>query len=249
MHKRLLFGIASAALLVSMLSYGSCSNSAPDDSSFSENERYLFMRRTAPNPYDKYNRDMPPGGKKMKINPIGGSLGKVFNDLNETHIEAAERLGFGELRTAGDAWQKTAGIVRLESDKYVCIDSLTHSLPYLTGEAADALNRISVAFADSLAARGGGPYRPIVTSVLRTPETIRSLRRRNRNATSNSAHVYGTTFDISYRRFAYDGGFPIRTQEDLKNLLAEVLNDQRRLGRIYVKHERKQSCFHITARQ
>lgn len=214
---------------------------------FSEDTGYLFMRRAADNPYDVYDR-MPDAGKKMKINNIGGSLGKVFNDINDLHLEAAEKIGFDEIVTAEDAWKNTRGVVLLESDRYLCIDSLTHSLPYLTEQAAFALQEIGTAFADSIASRGGGNYRLIVTSVLRTPETVRSLRRRNRNATEHSAHIHGTTFDISYRRFAYDGGEPVRTQEDLKNLLGEVLHDQRENGRIYVKYERKQGCFHITAR-
>ena len=39
-----------------------------------------------------------------------------------------------------------------------------------------------------------------------------------------------------------------RTQEDLKNLLGEVIENERRNGRCYVKYERKQSCYHVTAR-
>ena len=34
----------------------------------------------------------------------------------------------------------------------------------------------------------------------------------------------------------------------LKQILSEVLNDQRHLGRCYVKYEVKQGCFHITVR-
>lgn len=217
----------------------------PED--FSENSDFLFYRQKGSNPFDRY-LPMPDECTKMKINGIGGSLGSVFKDLNETHLEAARKIGFEELEKPSDAWQKTKGIVRLESDATMCVDSLTHSVPYLVEEAAAALRQIASAFSDSLKSRGGGNYRIIVTSVLRTPQTVRSLKRRNRNASANSAHVYGTTFDISYRRFAYDGGEPARTQEDLKNLLAEVLYAQRNLNRIYVKHERKQSCFHITAR-
>ena len=33
-----------------------------------------------------------------------------------------------------------------------------------------------------------------------------------------------------------------------KSILAEVLEDQRLMGTCYVKYERHQSCFHITAR-
>ena len=223
-----------------------CRESVPQND-FSANEEFLFMRQGSPNPYDRY-QPMPDGGERIRIRPIGGSLGKVFADLNALHLEAAESLGFPELMSASDAWNNTRGVALVESDGILCVDSLTHSLPYLKAEANDALKAIASAFRDSLECRGGGEYRLIVTSVLRTPETVRKLRRRNRNASDNSAHVCGTTFDISYRRFAYSGDGPVRTQEDLKNLLGEVLRDQRDMGRIYVKYERKQNCFHITAR-
>ena len=74
------------------------------------------------------------------------------------------------------------------------------------------------------------------------------MKRVNRNATHASAHQYGTTFDISYLKFICDSAGVNRTQEDLKNLLAEILHQLRKEGRCYVKHERKQSCFHITVR-
>ena len=74
------------------------------------------------------------------------------------------------------------------------------------------------------------------------------LRRRNRNASDNSAHQYGTTFDISYIRFMPGQSDYRLNDECMKNVLGEVLNDLRNRGRCYVKFERKQSCFHITVR-
>jgi hypothetical protein len=38
-------------------------------------------------------------------------------------------------------------------------------------------------------------------------------------------------------------------QVHLKAVLAEVLRDLKKSGRCYVKHEVKQACFHITARE
>ena len=114
-------------------------------------------------------------------------------------------------------------------------------------EAEQLLHDIGAAFIDSLESRGGGSYRIKVTSVLRTDESVARLRRVNRNATSTSAHIYGTTFDISYAKFICDSVTVPRTQEDMKNLLGEVMKDMRDRGRCYVKYERKQGCFHITA--
>ena len=68
----------------------------------------------------------------------------------------------------------------------------------------------------------------LVTSLLRTPYTVKRLRRVNRNATDSSTHQFATTFDISYRRFHCLDSTRTVNEEDLKNLLGEVLLDLRR---------------------
>lgn len=186
---------------------------------------------------------------KLHTNTVGGTLGRVFNDSNYRHLAEAEAIGISPIRTSADAWHVRRPICRIQSSRYYYVDSLTHSLPYLVPEAADLLGRIGRTFTDSLQSRGGGSYRIKVTSLLRTAGTVRRLRRRNRNAVEASAHQYGTTFDISYVNFVCDSSTVNRTQEDLKNLLGEVLKQMRDSQLCYVKYERKQGCFHITARK
>ena len=96
-------------------------------------------------------------------------------------------------------------------------------------------------------ARGGGNYRIKVTSALRTLESVNRLKKRNIKSLNRSAHLFGTTFDVSYVKFPCDSITVARTDGDLKNLLAEILLDLRSEGRCLVKYERKQGCFHITA--
>lgn len=201
------------------------------------------------NPFDEHYDSMPPGGIKMKINPVGGYLAKVFNDSNYLHIDAAGEIGISPVYTLSDAWEQGSKLVKISSCREYFVDNLSHSLPYLVPEAATLLSDIGARFNDSIKARGGGDYRIKVTSVTRTPGSVSKLKRRNRNATENSAHQYGTTFDISYTKFICDSLTVPRTQEDLKNLLAEILNAERNEGKCYVKYERKQGCFHITARK
>lgn len=200
------------------------------------------------NRYESHFDSMPPGGLKMRINPVGGTLGRVFNDSNYLHIESAEAIGIKPLHGIRDAWEAGSRLERLKSCEDYYLDNLTHSLPYLVPKAHRLLVDIGKAFRDSLQQRGGGDYRIKVTSVLRTPRLIKRLRRRNGNAVDTSAHLYGTTFDISYAKFICDSTRTPRTQEDMKNLLAEVVQAMRMQGRCYVKYERKQACFHITAR-
>lgn len=186
---------------------------------------------------------------RLYVRPLGGSLGAVFNDINNVHLPVAQELGISPINGLRDAWNVNRPLKRIESCDAYRVDKLTHSLPYLIPEAADLLQEIGTRFNDTLAARGGGNYQIKVTSVLRTEGAVKKLRRNNINATQQSAHRYGTTFDISYSKFVCDSVTVPRTQEDLKNLLGEILKDLREEGRCYVKYERKQGCFHITARQ
>lgn len=220
------------------------------DGGRSEIMRLLSTNDTirALNRYEAHFDSMPPGGIKMRIASLGGSLGRVFNDSNYLHINSAEQIGVRPLQSLRDAWQAGTNLERLRSCEEYYLDNLTHSLPYLVPKAHRLLTDIGAAFRDSLRSRGGGDYRIKVTSVLRTPRLVKRLRRRNRNAVETSAHLFGTTFDISYAKFICDSTGTPRTQEDMKNLLGEVVFAMREQGRCYVKYERKQACFHITAR-
>lgn len=201
--------------------------------------------------YDSYLDTMPEDNMvKLHVRPIGGALGKVFNDSNGLHIQAALQIGIEPINSPADAWYVKRPLVRIRSNSRYVVGQLSHSLPYLVPEAANLLDDIGARFADSLQSRGGGDYRIKVTSVLRTPATVKRLRRINRNASARSAHQYGTTFDISYVNFACGASTGRnRTQADLKNLLGEILNDLRNEQRCYVKYERRQGCFHITVRE
>ena len=82
---------------------------------------------------------------------------------------------------------------------------------------------------------------------------VKRLGQRNVNASKNSAHVYGTTFDITYKRFFKvedPDGRPMQDvrADTLKLVLSEVLRDLKKKDMCYVKYELKQACFHITAR-
>ena len=71
----------------------------------------------------------------------------------------------------------------------------------------------------------------------------------NPNASDNSAHCYGTTFDISYTRYFREKETDEFMQPfELTKVLGEVLRDHRNAGKILVKYEKKEHCFHITVR-
>lgn len=184
----------------------------------------------------------------LRISERVGNLSKQFADLNPEHLVYAERLGIKPIAATRDIMRLTRPIVKVESNSYHHIDDLSHSYPYLVPQAAELLDTIGARFNSKLAERGGGKYKIKVTSLLRTRESINRLRHGNINSTENSAHLYGTTFDISYVEFR-EGMLNTKkhTDGELKNLLAEVLLELRDAGKCLVKFERKQGCFHITA--
>lgn len=188
----------------------------------------------------------PRNNDRIHINSVG-RLRDVFNDSNRNQYMFAEALGIRPIHTISDAYNLTRPIIHITSNEYYLVDSLTHSLPFLVPEAALLLKRVGANFIDSLASRGADGYRIKVTSLLRTPSTVKRLRRVNVNATDSSTHQFGTTFDLSYVKFACADTTRTINQEDLKNLLAEVLLDLRDNQACLVKYERMTGCFHITA--
>ena len=173
---------------------------------------------------------------------------RLFNDLNETQLEAARKNGLPGPITKEQA-ETDRRLVHIESNQYYDIDKLTHSVPYLVPKAAQLLEDMGRAFQDSLFNRGySRNHRFTVTSVLRTEEHVRQLRKTNVNSTENSCHCFGTTFDISY--FTYDTPLigKAASVDKMRQILYQVAYDMKRQGRCYVKYEKQQTCLHMTVR-
>lgn len=185
---------------------------------------------------------------RLDIDPKVHNLAKQFNDLNDEHLQYARHIGIKPISSTRDIWRNKKPMVKVESCEDFQVDKLTHSYPYLVEPASRLLHDIGAEFNQKLKNQGGGDYQIKVTSLLRTSESVNRLKRGNVNSTQNSAHLYGTTFDISYVDFP-EGHLNEKkhTDGDLKNLLSEVLLDMKAQGRCLVKFERKQGCFHITS--
>ena len=178
------------------------------------------------------------------------SYGKVFNDINETHLEKARAVGLKKIPEKRDDIDEKQ-LVKIENSDYLELDEMRYSVPYLTAGAARELNHIAKTFNDSLKRKQLLEYKLVCSSVLRTEEDVKRLQNSgNPNASDNSAHCYGTTFDITYTRYARDEETDEFMQPyELTKVLAEVLRDERNAGRILVKYEKKEHCFHITSCQ
>lgn len=189
---------------------------------------------------------------KHKINSVPG-FSRTFPDNNDVQLVAANSHGVEPVSDRDEAERRKKDLVFVGASPYFHVDPLKSSIPYLVPRAAVLLNDIGRAYYDSLQIKGIPLHQIIVTSVLRTRNDVEKLRGHNANATENSCHLYGTTFDICYNRYktvSPSEGRPRRAvrNDTLKWVLSEVLRDMREANRCYIKYEVKQGCFHITAR-
>ena len=194
-------------------------------------------------------RDVQGRIKKTKIYSVP-SYTRAFPDLQDVQLVAAKKWGVSPVKDRKEAEVRKEELVYVGSNPYYTMDDkMNHSVPYLVPRASDLLQKISRNFMDSLTMKRIPLHTLIVTSVLRTEDDVRRLRRVNVNASPESCHRYGTTFDICYNRFnrVEKDKAPLRNGS-LKWVLSEVLRDLRQQGLCYVKYEIKQGCFHITVR-
>lgn len=180
-----------------------------------------------------------------------GSYNRDFNDLNDLHLSMAQKVGIEPVASREEAEKASQKMEEIQTNAYYEVEELTHSIPYLIPPAARLLEDIGKNFQDSLSNLNASLYKIKVTSVTRTVDDVKKLKKRNRNSSVNSAHQYGTTFDVSWVRYAkLDEKDTLNIDKDrLKMVLASVLRDLKRADRCYIKHERKQGCFHITVRE
>lgn len=179
-------------------------------------------------------------------------FGNTFPDQQDVQILAANKYGVNPVQNREEAEHSKGKLVYVGSNPFFYVDKLNNSIPYLVPRASVLLQDIGRAYFDSLQIKGIPLHKIIVTSILRTKDDVAKLRTRNGNATENSCHLYGTTFDVCYNRYKQ-----IQTRQQprrqvqndtLKWVLSEVLRDMRDRNRCLVKYEVKQGCFHITVK-
>lgn len=196
-----------------------------------------------------FNSDGTP--RKTRIYSVP-NFGRAFPDQNDVQLIAAQRLGVSPVADRDEAMHRKS-LVYVGSNPYFYVDRLHSSIPYLVPKASILLQDIGRAYFDSLQMKGIPLHKIIVTSVMRSKADVEKLRGHNRNATQNSCHLYGTTFDVCYNRYktVEDPNGPERHKvrnDTLKWVLSEVLNDMRKQNRCLVKYEVHQGCFHITVK-
>ena len=179
------------------------------------------------------------------------NFANAFPDQNDVQLYAASRCGVEPVEDRTEAECRKAKLVYVGSNPYFYVERLRSSIPYLVPRAAVLLQDIGRSYFDSLQTKGIPLHKIIVTSVMRSKADVGKLRNTNDNATQNSCHLYGTTFDICYNRYktVENPNALVRRQvrnDTLKWVLSEVLNDMRINNRCLIKCEVRQGCFHIT---
>lgn len=238
----------AAAVIIATIAFESCSGgNAEGQTEFERDTAYAYLlvpEEETPivsGPVDTFVHS-------LRVHVPPGRLAAIFRDTNDLQLSAAREVGMVPLHGLKGAYDTRYNVVKITTCDDYQVGDLSYSMPYLVPRAAKLLHDIGRAFRDTIKARGGKEYRIKVTSLLRSSYSVSRLKRRNRAATDSSCHLYGTTFDISWTKFDCRDSSYIVSLEDLKNILAEIVNDKREQGRCYAIFERKRGCFHITVR-
>lgn len=193
------------------------------------------------------------------VNPTSYGRIKVdkYRDYNALHLKYARRNGISAFKSSADFHHRLDDLldkdrlVKIKSNKYYVVKHLSHSYPYLTPRAEQLLEDIGKRFQKKLREHNMGSYSYQISSLLRTKESQSRLKTSNVNASSNTSHLYGTTFDIAYSSVV-KRSFPFMKfeKQDARaiKLLSEAIGELRREGRCVVVTERIEKCFHITVR-
>jgi hypothetical protein len=190
-------------------------------------------------------------------NNSGNSRVDNFRDINYVHLRFAKANGISPL-LSGKVFQekqdeliRKKSLVRVSDSKYYVLNKLSHSHPYLVPKAKKLLDLIGERFQKKLNDHNKKAYLFRVTSLLRTQESQKRLSHSNGNATSQSAHLYGTTFDITYKSLAkktFFGGKKTIYEGEAIRLLSETIGELQKERKLVVVTERHEACFHITVR-
>jgi hypothetical protein len=169
---------------------------------------------------------------------------KYLNDKHNKHLPVAEKLGVKPVADNAAFDEIKSKLTQVESSRGYNNEA---KRPYLVPKAAALIAKIGNDFADSLEVRGLSEHKIIVTSMFRTMKDVENLK--SPTKIKNSAHLRGTTFDITYRRYKRGISSKHVDNQQLYAILVNVLVNLKKQGCCYVVQEIKSPCFHITVRK
>jgi len=176
---------------------------------------------------------------------------RKLRDMLPDYIARSSAAGIDKCASKSELLRKAARgeVRRVRDGRGFEIEDLSYSYPYLTKEGKAVLKEIGRRFRKKISGTGLRESDFRVTSMTRTLEIIKKLRKSNTNASENSPHFHGNAFDISYVRFTARKWFVTECDKYyLKEALAEVIWQMREEKKCWATYEINQGCFHIVAR-
>lgn len=177
----------------------------------------------------------------------------VLNDKNDVHLAYAKVAGLKKLYISNQEFEeecdeavKEQTLVKIDDNPLYYVKKLRHSYPYVIPEMGDLLNEIAYRFKKNLPEKLKNDFRFVITSGLRTNETQQDLSKYNRNASATSAHLFGTTVDISYKDFFSAKQDTLVQDWEALQALTKTMQQLRMECRFVSVRERRQACFHTT---
>lgn len=176
------------------------------------------------------------------------SISSQLNDKYKDYIWNSAYQKFGEVIKTKDqirSYYLEKKLLLVDSSDVYVVDSLFHSYAFLTKDAKNLLDEVGKRFQEKIRNTSFRQTRILVTSLLRTESTVKSLMRRNRNSLRISSHLHGTTFDIAHNEFVAPKSLNEAEIAYLREILAETLHEFRAQDRCFVTYETNQACFHV----
>jgi len=185
---------------------------------------------------------------------IGQKQTVFSNKLKDRIVDYSEMAKLSGIKTCRNESEimekvKKGELVQSGTGIAYVTDRLTYSYPYLTRDAKLLLDEIGRRFREKTGDAGLKGSKFIVTSMTRTTEKMKGLKKNNSNVSANSPHLYGNAFDISYVRFRSRKFFITPCDKRyFKEALAEIIVELREENKCWATYEKVQSCFHVVAR-
>jgi hypothetical protein len=164
-----------------------------------------------------------------------------FYDGVYAHEKAYRKEGIQPQKSFEDIEKlhKKGVLVELKENELFFISDLEHSRPYLLKKACTFLNELGMRYKENCDKNALEYKRFKISSITRSVQSVKNLRKVNSVAIKDSPHLRGKTFDISYAHF---GEYKAQLTQFIK-----ALNEARKEGKCYVKYEQSTGCLHITA--
>ena len=179
------------------------------------------------------------------------NFSKKLNDRIVDYSSQAKATGIAICGNRKEVEKRVSAhkLFKVRSGSLYVVDDMTHSYPYLTRDSKRLLEEIGARLKDKIAKDGLKGSKIHVTSMMRTTEKLKGLRRTNGNVSDNSPHLYGNAFDISYARFTFRKVYVTECDKwYMKESLAEVIWQLRQEKKCWATYEKQQGCFHIVSR-